>query len=306
MKLIGLLSWYDEHASWLTAAIASHYRAGLTHLIAVDGAYELFPGGRPRSGVEQHHAINDTCEGLGISSLIHTPATTWTGNEVHKRTFLFELGLTIADPDDWFLVIDADHLMTEPDDLPRHLQQTDLHAAEVSLWQRPDPTTNAARQFKMPRVHQSTMRVLYRANPGLHCDGNHYTYTDGQGRILWGQTTPGHTIEPALDLTHIRIEHRTTERDLARHEDQYAYYKRRDNLQIERRSQHCDWKNCTEPQAITVPYDFERVNGTEALQAGHINVCAKHAKRAHYENRAQLAALGMQYGQEGELLTRHT
>jgi hypothetical protein len=65
MKLIGLLSFYDEAPSWLSAAIASHHPAGLTHLVVCDGAYELFPDGRARSGIEQYDAINATCEGLG-------------------------------------------------------------------------------------------------------------------------------------------------------------------------------------------------------------------------------------------------
>jgi hypothetical protein len=273
-------------------------------LVAVDGAYELFPSGRARSGAEQHRAISETCEGLGISSTIYAPQTVWTGNEVEKRSFLFKLVLAVADgPQDWFVIIDADHLMTDPDDLRAHLEKTDLHAAEFSAWQRTDPTTLEARQFKMPRVHQSNVRLAYRANPGLHCHGNHYTYIDGDGRVLWGQRD---CVE-ALDLSHVRVEHRTMERDVARHDDQYAYYRRREALDIERQGEHlCDWEGCDQEPTEIVPFEFEQIDGTEALQAGSINVCAKHAKRAHYENRARLAKVDIDYGRQGEGLKRHT
>jgi hypothetical protein len=301
VKLIGLMSWYDEHSSWLSGAIASHYRAGMTHLIAVDGAYELFPDGRARSGAEQHRAISETCEGLGVSSTIYAPQTVWHGNEVEKRSFLFNLGLVVADgPQDWFVIIDADHLMADPDDLRPHLEATDLHAAEFMTYQRPDPTIPEALQFKMPRVHQSTARLAYRANPGLRCRDNHYTYVDGEGRILWSQGI----CEPALRLDHVRVEHRTRERDIARHESQYTYYRRRDQLAIERVGNFCDWRGCDAEQTTTVPFDFEVIKGGDALQAGYINVCAKHAKRVHYENRANLAKLDIDYGKEGELLKR--
>lgn len=307
MRLIGLLSWYDEAASWLSAAIASHHRLGLTHLIAVDGAYALYPDGRARSGIEQHHAISDTCEGLGISSLIYTPPERWAGNEVEKRSFMFNLGLTIAQPEeDWFVIIDADHLVTEPDDLTRILtNKKDKHAAEITLWERPDTTIPQAQQFPMPRQHQSTMRIAYRANPGLHCAGNHYTYKDAAGRVLWTQDTPKQQLAPCIDATHIRIEHRTRQRDLQRHQDSWAYYRRRDELEIERTATCCDWEDCTNPIHVSIAYNFEQLSGTEAVQAGTINVCPKHLKRVHYENRVRLAKFGIDYGKHGENLQRH-
>jgi hypothetical protein len=48
------------------------------------------------------------------------------------------------------VIIDADHLMTDPDDLPKLLAETDLHAAEFTAWQRIDTTVPEAGQFKMP------------------------------------------------------------------------------------------------------------------------------------------------------------
>jgi hypothetical protein len=304
-RLIGLLAFYDEAADWLTAAIASHSKCGMTDIVVCDGAYELFPNGRARSGVEQHRAITSTCDALGIGLTLHTPRTVWTGNEVQKRSFMFQLGLTVTDgPQDWFMVIDADHLVTDPDpELRKLLAATDLHCAEFGFWQRPDPTTPEARQFRMPRTHQQKLRLAYRANPGLRCLENHYTYVDDAGRILWGQSDS----EPALDLSHIRIEHRTTERDMARKDDQNAYYRRRETTQAECGPIHrCDWQGCDQEPEATVPFDFQPVDGSEALMAGGIKVCAKHLKRAHYENRARLAKLGIDYGREGELLKKHT
>jgi hypothetical protein len=97
------------------------------------------------------------------------------------------------------------------------------------------------------------------------------------------------------------------ERDVARHDDQYAYYRRREALDIERQGEHlCDWEGCDQEPTEIVPFEFEQIDGTEALQAGSINVCAKHAKRAHYENRARLAKVDIDYGRQGEGLKRHT
>jgi hypothetical protein len=76
----------------------------------------------------------------------------------------------------------------------------------------------------------------------------------------------------------------------------------------------CDWEGCEREPVQSVPFDFHVVPGSDALSAGGISVCAKHAKRAHYENRTRLAKwrsgttqeAHIDYGREGELLKRHT
>src|SRR6266498_1360247 len=57
LKIIAILSWFDESPSWLSACVASLARAGCSHLVAVDGAYRLYPDGRPHSGIAQQDAI---------------------------------------------------------------------------------------------------------------------------------------------------------------------------------------------------------------------------------------------------------
>jgi len=287
VKLIGLLSWYAEDPAWLSEAIASHHRAGMTHLVAVDGAYSLYPDGQPQSDAKQHRAIRVTCKRLGVACTISVPMMVWGGDEIAKRSFMFQLGLQVADgPQDWFIVIDADHVMTSDHHLPSLLSDTDLHAAELMAWQEIDNTR--APGLVVPRINEFSIRLAFRANPGLRCGDDHSTYIDGEGRVLWGQRD----AVPALDLTHVRVLHRTAQRDRARHASQYAYYNNRAASSSEFGSwQRCEWPDCPDPPVQTVPCEFEAIKGTHAFRAGGMKVCAKHARRAHYENERALAEL---------------
>lgn len=237
MRLIGLLSWYAERPSWLAACIASYRVAGIDHLVALDGAYAMFPGGAARSSGVEADAIVEICNAHDIGLTLVRPAGVWAGNEVEKRTSLFRHADAIATPGkDWYLVIDADELVTRALDGWRDaLADTRLDCAEVLLWEREDrdtePRAQVDRAIRVDPLARTPIRKLFRATPGIRCVGNHYTWMTPDGRQLWGS----HVREPGLDLTEqLHVEHRTQYRSLLRRDASHEYYRLRDAAGIER------------------------------------------------------------------------
>lgn len=223
MKLIAIISWYDEPAEWLAACVASLCKAGVQHVVAVDGAYAAYPGAilHPRSGAEQYAAIQETCQAMQVGATIYQPLEAWYGNEVEKRSYGFRLAEMVAEEDDWYWVMDADQVVTMSDGLVEELEDTTYDVAETWLWERNgigDPT-------------RASLRNLFRAIPGLEVVGNHYTYRTPDGRFLWGDGGPGR-LEPSV-ITRTEIEHRTWLRPKARRQRQETYYRRRDSIGAE-------------------------------------------------------------------------
>lgn len=290
VRLIGCLSFYDESPAFLAAAISSLARVEVDHLVAVDGAYALLPGGRASSGIEQQQTIAETALACGMGLSLHVPETTWAGDEVEKRSFMFALAETVAHPNqDWYFVMDADQVVSHPINLKAQLAQTGLHAAEATFWEQPDTSNakaqKAAQQFVWPRTTETQVRILFRAIPGLRVEGNHWTYVTPDGRKLWGNEKVKDGLEPALDLTSLRVEHRTNFRDKARRKQQYAYYSRRSELATE--TPPCD-KCGQAPGVHTLGYDFRlEANGLDAAWTQVCDDCEpivqeKNRKRLEY------------------------
>lgn len=285
-RIIGITSFYDEKPAWLHDAIASIARHGVEHLVAVDGAYALFANGQPASPPEQHQAIEDTCRTHNIGLTLHVPRTTWQGNEIEKRTFCFRLAEQLAEPDDWYWSMDADQVVTDcPPDLKQQLGETKHDAAVVTFYEGHHERKVAQRATW--DGDEFPVRLLFRAIPGLSVEGNHFTYVTPDGRCVWGNPHQQH-IDPALDLSALRVEHRTWERDEERHRAQYDYYRRRDETGYER--PRCAW--CENTSTATVPYDWSLVNGTVSdVASGWLEVCTDHEDRAWAESEQQLVAL---------------
>jgi hypothetical protein len=218
MRIIGLLSWYEEPAPWLAECVASAARL-CDHLIAVDGPYALFPGAlrKPSSGIEQAETIAHTAAGAGMGCTIHAPLQPWWGGEVAKRDFMFRLGSTMAQPGDWFLRIDADEVLTQvPPDTRTLLAATAHDVAEVTIWERGDQDS------------QSTLRVLFRALPGIGVQQAHYVVTapgENGTQVLCGNSAT-HQVEPTEGLWDVRMEHRTRQRPQQRQALKADYYAR--------------------------------------------------------------------------------
>ncbi|GHA01471.1 hypothetical protein ACFOOM_12135 [Streptomyces echinoruber] len=216
MRIIGLLSWYEEPASWLAECVASAAKL-CDHLIAIDGPYALFPGStrRPASGSEQADTIARTAAGAGIGCTIHVPRQPWWGGEVEKRDFMFRLAAPMTTAADWLLRIDADEVLTDvPPDTRELLAASRLDVAEVTIWDRDDGS-------------QHPFRCLFRALPGLAIEQAHYVVTapgEHGKRVLVGNSTV-HTPEPAEALWDVRLEHRTRQRPQHRQQQKQRYYK---------------------------------------------------------------------------------
>lgn len=218
MRVIGMLSWYEEPASWLAECVAS-LASLCDHLVAVDGPYALFPGAirKPASGSEQADTIARTAAGAGIGCTVHVPRAPWWGNEVGKRDFMFRLAMSIAEPGaDWLLRIDADEVLTQvPADTAKFLSETDMDVAEVAMWERGDGQDS-----------QFPLRVLFRALPGIGIQQAHYVVTapgESGTRVLCGNEQV-HRPEPALGLPDVRLEHRTGQRAAMRQAQKREYY----------------------------------------------------------------------------------
>lgn len=240
MKIVGCLPWYDESPSWLAASVASACRFA-DHIVAVDGAYALFPGAEPRSGIEQHEAIRETAHALGRGMTIHTPSEVWWGNEIEKRNLMLRLALQVADSEeDWLYVFDADVVAGSfPADLREILGSAEsFNVAGVSLVERYDlqEWPEVMKEFDLPsRSTVPLHRMFYRALPGLRVVGTHWQYVAGYGderRVLWGpaELRP----EDPLDLSLFRAEHRSNLRDMGRKRRALGYYAARDAIGIER------------------------------------------------------------------------
>lgn len=128
--LLGLLSFYDEPRELLALCIDGLARAGVGHVVAVDGRYALYPPSSDVSPAEQRAVIDGACRHHGIGLTMHVPPGPWEGNEPEKRTRMFALALGAASPGDWFFVCDADMAVTEaPPDLLARLDAAEEESA---------------------------------------------------------------------------------------------------------------------------------------------------------------------------------
>jgi hypothetical protein len=224
------MAWFDEPAELLAGCVRSLKVADVDVLVALDGAYGLYPDGQAQSPPGQVEAIRSA----GVECQVHVPGVLWE-TEMAKRTALFRHVDEIAEPGDWLLVIDADEAVIEADGLKDRLEATDLDAAEVALLD--GPPTNCARAwveggpmdtFRQGRKVRPTRR-LFRWEPGIRVVENHFTYVTRDGGHLWGL----HPVE-ALNAFDVVLDHRSYLRPALRHEAAQTYYDRRNVAQVEK------------------------------------------------------------------------
>ena len=252
MKIIACLSWFDESPTWLANHVASCARF-CDHIVACDGAYALYPDGRPSSGSDQHAAILGAAEATGMAVTIHVPRDRWFGNEVAKRDYLMRCGVFESDSDDdWLFVIDADEKVIDApsrSSLHQRLSDTPFHVAEVTIgmrydhyaWMSQSPAFSHISDAEPvlpahggPSFAGGAVRRLFRARRDLRVEGAHYLYRvdgpSGEPLDLWNV---GPSCAPAERCTEIVLEHRNKFRDPIRHDRREAYYRARDAAEIE-------------------------------------------------------------------------
>lgn len=209
MRIVAVLSWYDEPVDWLRECVAS--ARFCDHLIAVDGPYAAFPHGMPSSPPDQAEAIRRAWSGCTV----HVQPEPWAG-EVAKRDYM--LGLAVAEGADWIFVIDADEVVTDvPGDLRELLAAAQLHVAEATLMYEQTPG--------WPLV-PSQVRRLFRVLPGIGYRGAHSRVVATVDDHLVSLTDPDLTVcEPAERIDGLRMRHRSHERSRDRQSRKADYYK---------------------------------------------------------------------------------
>lgn len=243
MKIIGLLSFYEESPSWLGAIVAG-LKGFVDHLVVADGAYFLFPDSqtRPVSGFEQTEAIMLACQTAGIGCTVHRPAQAWRGNEVEKRSFLFRAAELVAEPmEDWYYVLDGDDFVTKvPFDLRERLADAEEDAGEIRLiwsddWQAMPVMAEISREMELPEVSWTPMRSFFRAIPGLRCEYAHmvYLYEREDGRKVFLRGRGDCQVDAVVNLTDFHVEHRHNWRSMHRRQQGEDYYELRDHVGAE-------------------------------------------------------------------------
>lgn len=224
MKVCALLSWYDEDPRWLDRCVRSLAWLPVDRVVAVDGAYALYPGGKAASPPDQPEAIRRACLGIGAQCTLHLPDEVWAGNEVEKRNRLFELGERFTSEGDWWFVVDADeHVLYAPADLRDRLQRAPFDVGAVELVEPGGPTGT---------ITFPTHPKFFRAIRGLRCHQDHFTYRTPDGRNLWGDAKRTR-LEPRADLSGVRVEHRKEFRHPDRRAAANGYYRARDAAGVE-------------------------------------------------------------------------
>lgn len=248
MKLVGVLCWYNESPSWLAACVASLGKIGVDHVVALDGAYALFPEGRAKSNLLEVEAIYMGADAAGIGVTVEQPATVWYGNEPEKRSRLFQLATSMCTTDDWLVAIDADEIITHG--TPRIKDELEASSAlAVNGWieqwwddvQGEAKRAEVARMFPHPAIFGHLQTRFFRALPSLRCDTTHFTYVaehegvsyslrlDKAGRDMGYKDAPVLTPD-----SRVVFEHRDPLRDAARKLAKSEYYAKRNELGVER------------------------------------------------------------------------
>lgn len=206
MKIVNLLSWYDEDPDLLMQAVLSLARVGVTHLVASDGPYADFPHKTALSAPQQHDAILAACRAADIEMRILKRGVWKT--EMAKRTDLWRAADELEP--DWVVSSDADMVWRPTVWLPAAL--------------------GAARAYdvKLVENHEATdVRCVYRWEPGVTVQGAHHCYLSTRGEYLWGPRklrVPGGRLPAVVD--HLRP-------NLERRMRQHEYYLARDELGTE-------------------------------------------------------------------------
>jgi hypothetical protein len=278
-RIVALTAFYDEPPAMIASMLNGLARLRVDHVVALDGAYRLYPDGKPASHPDVWQAfLGAFAFGIGVTLI--APNEVWEGNEVEKRTALFRHGLAHARPGrDWFLVCDCDEFFcVDVPDLRDRLAATEHDAASVHVYDV------AARRTNGTVEQEFDTRRFYRAQE-IRVGPNHFTYRTTDGRVLWASSNP--IEEPALDLTGVvAFEHHPGLREAARLAAKWAYYTQRDETAVER-----GWCiRCGERAVVRLPERWQLREGQPITNFAEF--CHVHAVEADRANYRRLYAMG--------------
>lgn len=232
MKLIGMLSFFNEDPALLYESVSRVCALGVDHVLAMDGPYALYPYDKTSSGPECQAAIVEACEAQGATYWIVDPHKAWEGNEVEKRNAMLHAmmapvdgGPSVAEYDkDWFLVFDADHMWSKTHEAGKSLQwwldnATEFGGGDV-----------AEVAFGESRDHPYSARLLNRVITGMHYERAHWRirYPDGRSSATLRAGDEADQVE-TLDLREFfSVYHALYDQPEDRRARQTEYYGYRD------------------------------------------------------------------------------
>lgn len=236
MKVTALMSFYDDPPEMIERAIRSAAPI-IDALIAVDGAYGIFPGGLAHSPDDQVETIRRVAAGCELDLLLYQPTDVWIGGEVEKRDFMFRLG-DVTQPD-WFTILDTDFVFEYPyrrgaEEVRADLRRAERDDYEVCKVRLIDHVAHP--RAKSRRRVENELPLFYRAAglPPIHIGPTHYhTWREGYEKHLWGCiNTPQLDHFDMTDVLH--VQHEWWHRDEDRQAAKWGYYVLRDGQQLEK------------------------------------------------------------------------
>jgi hypothetical protein len=257
-RVIGLLSWWDESATWLAATVASMSRF-CDHVVALDGRYATYPDLRLQSGVDQVEAIIESARASGLGVTLHTAPRTFA-DEMQKRSHLFKLAQVEARSFvDWFFILDGDEVVVEapPKAGIQHALANEAalgrSVVTSTLFERTDPhcdnwRTEVSMKVQLDWRYETASPRFWLAHNAMRVENYHYNYigedADGNAVELWGDDTVVINRAAWGSLNgRVVIENRNRLRAKQRDADRQAYYKDRDEQQLERITPLTETKN---------------------------------------------------------------
>jgi hypothetical protein len=239
MKIVGILSWYDEVPHWLATAVTGFARV-CDQIVAVDGAYALLPGARPCSHPQQAEAVLMAAESAGVGCLVHRPNKLFFGNEVEKRNLTLKLAAPFLEEGDWIIVFDADcHVFkVDPIRVRGRLEKTKALIASYTFLQVEDMFSDPemariVRDDDYATESTSRTRDIYRWHPSLMYGPQHWILSrefptrPGIKERRWVRHSSD-GVEEICDLNaDLVVYHRSKDRAMVRRMSQDGYYKAR-------------------------------------------------------------------------------
>jgi len=187
MIVFGLVCFYDEQPADFCRTIRS--LAPVVDAVCVlDGAYALWPDGKPSSPAWQVDALRDVCADADLVLHYRAPNKVWK-DEITKRISLFDLAREVGC--DWGLIIDADEEIVRHGAMRSMLASTDLDVASIGRDGISPFAKDRARGIEP--IYES--RNLMRLTPGLRLYGGHGCYLNEKGCLDNPRDLP------ALDLS---------------------------------------------------------------------------------------------------------
>lgn len=221
MRVLALLSHYDEDPLALLQCVNDLAKIGVTDLIAVGGRYESFPE-QPvlHSQMSEIDALASRCLFHDIDLTLEITKNAWHGDEVAKRQRMLELAHVIAGGEDAYICVwDADYRLFDDDCLPYFLAGSRSYDVLFS----DDP-----REGDPPEASWYRMKMFMALEPGLRMGTNHHTYVYADGVEF--QILPKDEEAP---LSGFAVRHLKYRRGEHRLNAQAAWYSVRDSQGLE-------------------------------------------------------------------------